>query len=91
MQAQSVISKVLGTLGSVSVGLQLSGLLGNIPSAYLGEGRGQEQSRGGNELNAGLYPGALLFLLPECGGREKAPLSSPTTGAYTAWWPSRSP
>lgn len=91
MQAHSVISKVLGTLGSVSVGLKLSGLLGNIPSAYLGEGRGREPSRGGNELDAGLYQGALLFLLPECGGHEKAPLSSPATGAQTAWWPSHSP
>lgn len=31
--------------GNVGVGLNLSGLLGSIPSAYLGEGRGQEPLR----------------------------------------------
>lgn len=34
MQTQRVVSKVLGSVG---VGLNLSGLLGSIPSAYLGE------------------------------------------------------
>ena len=38
VQTQSVISKVLEMLRRVCVRLKLLGLLGNIPSAYLGEG-----------------------------------------------------
>lgn len=50
VQTQSVISKVLEMLGRVCVHLKLSGLLGNIPSAYFGEGRGQVPSRGRSKL-----------------------------------------